>query len=62
MHKGFLPLLPGFKYVDFGDLEAVKAAIGPNTGGFLIEPIQGEAASRCLPRSSCRPARAVRRA
>ena len=42
MHKGFLPMLPGFKYVDFGDLEAVKAAIGPNTGGIMIEPIQGE--------------------
>ena len=42
MHKGFLPLLPGFKYVEFGDLEAAKAAIGPNTAGFLIEPIQGE--------------------
>ncbi|MBC2665034.1 aspartate aminotransferase family protein [Novosphingobium flavum] len=42
MHKGFLPLLPGFKYVDFDDLEGVKAAMGPNTAGFLVEPIQGE--------------------
>ncbi|WP_343613639.1 aspartate aminotransferase family protein [Novosphingobium sp.] len=42
MHKGFLPLLPGFKYVEFGNLEAAKAAIGPNTAGFLVEPIQGE--------------------
>jgi acetylornithine/N-succinyldiaminopimelate aminotransferase len=42
MHKGFLPLLPGFKYVEFGNLEAAKAAMGPNTAGFLIEPIQGE--------------------
>lgn len=46
MHKGFLPLLPGFKYVDFDDLEGVKAAIGPNTAGFLIEPIQGEGGIR----------------
>jgi acetylornithine/N-succinyldiaminopimelate aminotransferase len=46
MHKGFLPLLPGFKYVEFGDLEGVKAAIGPNTAGFLIEPIQGEGGIR----------------
>jgi acetylornithine/N-succinyldiaminopimelate aminotransferase len=60
MHKGFLPLLPGFKYVEFGDLEAVKAAIGPHTAGFLIEPIQGEAAFACPPMLSCRPARAVR--
>lgn len=46
MHKGFLPLLPGFKYVDFDDLEAAKAAIGPNTAGFLVEPIQGEGGIR----------------
>ena len=42
MHKGFYPLLPGFKYVPFGDLAAAEAAIGPHTAGFLIEPIQGE--------------------
>lgn len=46
MHKGFLPLLPGFKYVDFDDLEAAKAAIGPNTAGFLVEPVQGEGGIR----------------
>ena len=28
MHKGFLPLLPGFKYVEFDDLEAARAAVG----------------------------------
>jgi len=42
MHKGFMPLLQGFKYVDFDDLEGAKAAIGPNTAGFLVEPVQGE--------------------
>ncbi len=46
MHKGFQPLLPGFKYVDFDDLEGVKAAMGPNTAGFLVEPIQGEGGIR----------------
>jgi acetylornithine/N-succinyldiaminopimelate aminotransferase len=46
MHKGFLPLLPGFRYVEFDDLAAVKAAIGPNTAGFLLEPIQGEGGIR----------------
>ena len=46
MHKGFLPLLAGFKYVDFDDLEGAKAAIGPNTAGFLVEPIQGEGGIR----------------
>ena len=46
MHKGFLPLLQGFKYVDFDDLEGAKAAMGPNTAGFLVEPIQGEGGIR----------------
>ena len=46
MHKGFMPLLPGFKYVEFNDLEAAKAAIGPNTAGFMVEPIQGEGGIR----------------
>ena len=46
MHKGFLPLLPGFTYVEFDDLEAAKAAIGPQTAGFLVEPIQGEGGVR----------------
>lgn len=46
MHKGFMPLLQGFKYVDFDDLEGAKAAIGPNTAGFLVEPVQGEGGIR----------------
>ena len=46
MHHGFLPLLPGFKYVEFDDLEGAKAAMGPNTAGFLVEPIQGEGGIR----------------
>ena len=46
MHKGFVPLLPGFRYVEFGDLEGVKAAMGPHTAGFLIEPVQGEGGIR----------------
>ena len=46
MHKGFMPLLSGFKYVDFDDLAAAQAAIGPNTAGFIVEPIQGEGGIR----------------
>lgn len=41
-HEGFGPMLPGFKYAQFGDLEAAKAAIGPQTAAVLVEPIQGE--------------------
>ncbi len=46
MHKGFLPLLEGFKYAEFDDLESARALIGPNTAGFLVEPIQGEGGVR----------------
>lgn len=46
MHHGFMPLLPGFKYCEFDDLDAAKALIGPNTAGFLVEPIQGEGGIR----------------
>ncbi|KHL24532.1 acetylornithine aminotransferase [Croceibacterium mercuriale] len=46
MHSGFAPLLPGFRYVEFGDLQAAAAAIGPQTAGFLVEPMQGEGGIR----------------
>lgn len=46
MHQGFAPLLEGFKYAEFDDLDAAKALIGPNTAGFLVEPIQGEGGIR----------------
>ncbi len=41
--EGFGPFTPGFRLIPYGDLEALRAAIGPNTAGFLVEPIQGEA-------------------
>lgn len=41
--RGFGPFTPGFKLVEYGDIEALKAAITPNTAAFLVEPIQGEA-------------------
>jgi ornithine--oxo-acid transaminase len=40
---GFGPFTPGFKIIPFGDLEALREAITPNTCAFLVEPIQGEA-------------------
>ncbi len=39
---GFGPFPPGFRRVDFGDIDALKAAINGNTAAFLVEPIQGE--------------------
>src|SRR5215212_3376908 len=46
MIDGFAPLLPGFKVVEFNDLDAALAAIDDNTAGFLVEPIQGEGGIR----------------
>jgi len=46
LRDGFAPLLPGFKVVEFDNLEATKAAMGPHTAGFLVEPIQGEGGIR----------------
>src|ERR1700761_637601 len=40
---GFGPFTAGFKVIPFGDAEALKQAITPNTCAFLVEPIQGEA-------------------
>ena len=45
---GFGPRLPGFVQLPFGDLEALKAAIGPTTAGVIIEPVQGEGGARAL--------------
>ncbi|MFD3447304.1 ornithine--oxo-acid transaminase [Microbacteriaceae bacterium 4G12] len=41
--RGFGPMLPGIKIIPYGDLEALKQAITPNTAAFILEPIQGEA-------------------
>ena len=39
---GFGPPVPGFDHVPFGNLNELRAAITPETGGILIEPVQGE--------------------
>jgi acetylornithine/N-succinyldiaminopimelate aminotransferase len=41
-HQGFEPMLPGVSYVPYGDLEAMAAAMTPQTAAILVEPIQGE--------------------
>jgi ornithine--oxo-acid transaminase len=40
---GFGPFTPGFRIIPYGDIEALRDAINPNTCAFLVEPIQGEA-------------------
>jgi len=41
-HKGFEPLVPGFRYVPFNDLRAAELAVDARTAAILVEPIQGE--------------------
>jgi ornithine--oxo-acid transaminase len=40
--EGFGPFPPGFKLVEFGNIDALSAAINDNTAAFVVEPIQGE--------------------
>ncbi len=44
--SGYAPLLDGFDRVEFNNLEAVKAAVTPETAAILVEPIQGEGGVR----------------
>ena len=44
--EGFGPVVEGFDQVPFGDLDAVKKTIGPETAAILAEPIQGEGGVR----------------
>jgi acetylornithine/N-succinyldiaminopimelate aminotransferase len=41
-HDGFLPMLPGFEYVPFNDVDALKAAFSDEVAAVMLEPIQGE--------------------
>jgi acetylornithine/N-succinyldiaminopimelate aminotransferase len=41
-HEGFLPLLPGFAYIPFNDIAALKAAFTDEVAAVMVEPIQGE--------------------
>jgi ornithine--oxo-acid transaminase len=47
--RGFGPLTPGFVSVEYGNLDAVEAAVTPNTCGILVEPMQGEGGMRVPP-------------
>ena len=42
IHEGFNPLLPGFAYADFNDLESVKRLMTDKTVAIMLEPVQGE--------------------
>jgi ornithine--oxo-acid transaminase len=57
--EDFGPFTPGFKLVDFGDLDALRAALTPNTVAFLVEPIQAEAGVILPPPGFLKAARAL---
>jgi acetylornithine/N-succinyldiaminopimelate aminotransferase len=46
--EGFGPRLPGYVHLPFGDMDALKAAVGPTTAAILIEPVQGEGGARAV--------------
>jgi acetylornithine/N-succinyldiaminopimelate aminotransferase len=46
MHQGFRPLLAGFQYAEFDNLNHAKSLMSDKTAGFLVEPIQGEGGIR----------------
>ena len=46
--EGFGPRLPGYIHLPFGDMDALKAAVGPTTAAILIEPVQGEGGARAV--------------
>ena len=59
MIKGFAPILGGFTHIDWGDHEALKAAVSDRTAAILIEPVQGEGGIRPLPDQCLKGLRAL---
>ena len=57
--EGFGPKLPGYVTVPFGDMEALKAAVGPTTAAILLEPVQGEGGARAFSDADLRTMRAL---
>jgi ornithine--oxo-acid transaminase len=57
--EGFGPFTPGFTIIPFGDAHALAEAITPNTVGFLVEPIQGEAGVIVPPEGYLREAKSI---
>ena len=56
---GFGPFAPGFRSIPFGDAAALEAAIGPNTCGFLVEPVQCEAGINIPPKGFLKAAEEI---
>lgn len=59
MVKGFGPLMPGFTHLEFGDMDALRAAVTEKTAAILIEPVQGEGGIRPVPDANLKEMRAL---
>ena len=57
--QGFGPLPAGFRFVDFGDINALAKAVGPQTCAVMLEPVQGEAGVFVPPRDYLKSVRAL---
>ncbi|MFC0198945.1 aspartate aminotransferase family protein [Paracoccus rhizosphaerae] len=59
MVKGFGPLMPGFRHLPWGDIDALEAAVTDRTAAVMIEPVQGEGGIRPLPDQDLRRIREI---
>jgi acetylornithine/N-succinyldiaminopimelate aminotransferase len=59
MVKGFGPLMPGFRHLPWGDMEALKQAITKSTAAVMLEPVQGEGGIRPIADEDLRQIRAL---
>ena len=59
MTKGYGPLMPGFRTLPWGDLEALEAAISDRTAAVMMEPVQGEGGIRPMADADLRKVRAL---
>jgi acetylornithine/N-succinyldiaminopimelate aminotransferase len=55
--EGFGPPMPGFVHLTFGDLDAIRAAVGETTAAIILEPVQGEGGARSWPEATLKAIR-----
>ncbi|WP_134725276.1 aspartate aminotransferase family protein [Paracoccus luteus] len=59
MTRGYGPLMPGFRQVPWGDMDALRAAVSDRTAAVMVEPVQGEGGIRPIPDDELRAIRAL---
>jgi acetylornithine/N-succinyldiaminopimelate aminotransferase len=58
-HRGFEPMLPGFRFVPYGEPEAIEEAVTPHTCAVMLEPILGEGGVKVPPENYLQEVRAI---